>query len=86
MIRKISRSSAIVSPGRPADKIEDTMMSAPEPVSFEQPIGVSDEIAVGEKEQFDQFIHGLVAAARLRRRTRAWRRRTTSMSPLGQQC
>ena len=52
-----------------ADKIEDSMMSAPEPISFEQPIGVSDEIAVGEKEQFDQFIHWLFAAAWLRRRT-----------------
>jgi hypothetical protein len=46
------------------------MMSAPEPISFEQPIGVSDEIAVSEKELFDQFIHWLFAAAWLSRRTR----------------
>ncbi len=62
MIRKISRSSAIVSPGRRLDKIEDAMMGRPKPISFEQSIRVSDEIAVGEKEQFDQFIHRLFAA------------------------
>jgi hypothetical protein len=45
------------------------MMSAPEPVSLKQSISVSDEIAVSEKEQFDQFIHWLFAAAQLRRRT-----------------
>ena len=49
-----------------ADKIENSMMSAPESVRFEQSIGVSDKIAVSEKELFDQFIHRLVGAARLR--------------------
>jgi hypothetical protein len=44
------------------------MVSAAEPIRLEQPIGVSDEIAVSEKEQFDQFIHWLWAAARLRGR------------------
>ena len=51
-------------PRPPADKIEDAMMGAPKSISFEQPIGVADEIAIGEKEQFDQIIHRLFAAAR----------------------
>jgi hypothetical protein len=46
------------------------MMGAPEPISFKQSIGVADEIAVSEKEQFNEFIHRLFAAARLRRGTR----------------
>ena len=45
------------------------MMSAAESVSFEQSIGVSNKIAVGEKKLFDQFIHRLLGAARLRSST-----------------
>jgi hypothetical protein len=43
------------------------MMGAPKPISFEQSIRIANEIAVGEKQQFDQFIHRLFAAARRRR-------------------
>jgi hypothetical protein len=56
-------------PRPPADKIENAMMSASKSVSLEQPIGVADKIAIGEKEQLDQFVHRLFRAARLRRRT-----------------
>jgi hypothetical protein len=45
-------------------------MSTPEPISLEQSIGVSDKIAVREKELFDQFIHRLFAAVRMPRRIR----------------
>ena len=39
------------------------MMGPPKPVGLEQPIGVADKIAIGEEKQFDQFVHGLFAAA-----------------------
>ena len=42
------------------------MMGAPKSVGLEQPIGVADKVAIGEKEQFDQFVHRLIAAARAR--------------------
>ena len=42
------------------------MMGPPKPIGFEQPIGVADKVAIGEEEQFDQFVHRLVAAAGVR--------------------
>ena len=69
-----------------ADKIEDPMMGAPESVSLEQSIGVSDEIAVSEKELFDEVIHWLFAAARLRRGTRFGDVGRHRRAYLGQQC
>ena len=68
-----------------ADKIEDSMMRAPESISFEQSISVSDEVAIGEKELLDQVIHRLFAAARLRHRT-GIETSDDIRCPLGQQC
>ncbi len=42
------------------------MMGPPKPVRLEQPVGVANKVAIGEEEQFDQFVHWLVAAAGVR--------------------
>lgn len=47
-----------------SDKIEHPVMSAPKSIGLEQAIGVCDKIAIGEKKQFDQLVHGFFAARR----------------------
>ena len=39
------------------DEMQHAMMRTPEGEAFEKPVGVADEIAIGEEEQFDQVEH-----------------------------
>jgi len=41
-------------------------MSPPKPIRLKQPISVADKIAIREEEQFDQFVHRLIATAGMR--------------------
>ena len=56
------------------DEIQHAMMGAAEIVAQQQPVGVADEIAIGEKQGLDQVEHRL-GAARLRRARGKARRR-----------
>ena len=40
-----------------AHEMEHAVMRAAETVGFEQPVGVADEVAIGEEKQFDQVVH-----------------------------
>src|SRR5208282_6447836 len=44
----------------PIDEIEHAMMGASEVIAQQQPIRIADEVAIGEKEQFDQVEHRLL--------------------------
>ena len=37
--------------------MQHAMMRPAEPIGLQQPVGVADEIAVGEVEQLDHFVH-----------------------------
>ena len=59
-------------PRMAADEMQHAMMRAAEAVGLEQPVGVADEIPIGEEEQLDQIEH--------RRRLRARRARPLAVS------
>ena len=69
-----------------ADKMQDAVMRAAKAVIFEQPVGVADEIPIGEEQEFDQVEHRL--RFRLRRRRQAppqpagWVRRFFSVTKI----
>ena len=62
VIFNMSSNSAMVRPGRRVDEMQDTMMRAAEPISLEQPVGIADEIAIGEEQKLDQIEHRLGSA------------------------
>ena len=39
-----------------ADEMQDAVMGAPEAVFVQDPVGIADEVAVGEEEQLDQVV------------------------------
>ena len=46
----------MVRPGWRLDEMQDAVVGAPETVFVQDPVGIADEVAIGEEEQLDQVV------------------------------
>ena len=77
--------------GLPVDEMQDPVMRAAEAVIAEDPVGIADEVAIGEEEQLDQVVGRLLgedvlAGACRRPQSRDCVRHRTLPSVLCQPC
>ena len=71
----------MVRPGLAVDEMQHPVMGAAEAVVGEDPVGIADEIAIGEEQQFDQVVGRPLlgeasCACRLARARSSWPRVT----------
>ena len=64
-----------VRPGLAVDEVQHAVMRPPEAVVGEDPVGVADEVAIGEEQQLDEVVGRLLGERRAGALPRRMRRR-----------